>query len=168
MHTTDFLFISLSDMAFISGVYSSSHLFFFSPFISPPGGFLFILLCLFQTYCFRFSRFWHPPALCHKQRRWWLFLPDWVWKCAMINMLLWLLISSNGSVKLQCLDKYWRWSNICGAAQRHNEGKQLEFIGYKSMKAAVVFGHKSRIRIILKMPELTLKSVTRNLVRWVI
>lgn len=62
----------------------------------------------------------------------------------MINMLPWLLILSNGSVKLQCLDKYRRWRNICGAAQRHNEGKQLELIGYNSVRAAVVFGHRSK------------------------
>lgn len=41
----------------------------------------------------------------------------------MINTLPWLLILSNGSVKLQYLDKYQRWRNICGATQRHNEGK---------------------------------------------
>lgn len=152
MHTTDFLF-----QAFISGSNSCCSR-SFSLFISPPGGFLFPLFCLLQTYI-HFSLFVDPPsplALCLKQRRWWLFLPDWLWKCAMINMLLWLLISSNGSVKLQCLDKYRRWSNICGAAQRHNEGKQLEFIDYKSLKAAVVLGHKSRTRSILRMPELTL------------
>lgn len=67
----------------------------------------------------------------------------------MINMLLWLLILSNGSVKLQCLDKYRRWRNICGTALRHNEGKQLELIGYNSVRAAVVFGHRSKASSIL-------------------
>lgn len=77
----------------------------------------------------------------------------------MINMLLWLLILSNGSVKLQRLDKYRRWRNICGTAQRHNEGKQLELIGYNSVRAAVVFGHRSKARI-LQLPVYALKSQT--------
>lgn len=142
---------SLSDISFISSFFS--FVLFFSFYFSarwlsvhPP---LSVSDLLFPLFSFVDTPPPHPSALCHKQRRWWLFLPDWVWKCAMINMLLWLLISSNGSVKLQWLDKCWRWSNVCGATQRHNEGKQLEFIGYKSMKAAVVFGHKSRIRSIL-------------------
>ena len=80
----------------------------------------------------------------------------------MINMLPWLLILSNGSVKLQCLDKYRRWRNICGAAQRHNEGKQLELIGCNSVRSAVLFGHRSKASSILHLPVYALKSQTLN------
>lgn len=69
----------------------------------------------------------------------------------MINMLLWLLILSNGGVKLQRLDKCRRWKNICGTAQRHNEGKQLELIDYSSVRAAVVFRHRSKASSILRL-----------------
>lgn len=70
----------------------------------------------------------------------------------MINMPPWLLILSNGGVKLQRLDKYRRWRNICGAAQRHNEAEQLELMGYNSVRAAVVFGHGSKAGSILPLP----------------
>lgn len=62
----------------------------------------------------------------HKTRQ--LFLAGWLWKCAVINMLPWLLILSNGSVRLWCLDKYQRWGNIWSAAQTHNVGEQLGLI----------------------------------------
>lgn len=62
------------------------------------------------------------------QRRRRLFLAGCLWKCAVINMLPWLLILSNGGVRLGCLDKYQRRRNVCGTAQTHNEGKQLELI----------------------------------------
>ena len=78
----------------------------------------------------------------------------------MINMLPWLLILSNGGVKLQRLDKYRRWRNICGAAQRHNEGKQLELIGYNSVRAAVVFRQRSKASSILHLSAYALKSQT--------
>lgn len=85
-----------------SGTYS---LFFcFSHFISLP----IVFLCFFSyspSFCL-------PLFLSHTQTLKWLFLAGWVWKCAMINMLPWLFILSNGSVKLQCVDKYRRWRNI--------------------------------------------------------
>lgn len=67
----------------------------------------------------------------------------------MINMLPWLLILSNGCVKLQCFDKYRRWRNICGAAQRHNEVEQLELAGYNSVRAAAALRHTSKAGSIL-------------------
>lgn len=78
----------------------------------------------------------------------------------MINTLPWLLILSNGSFKLQCLDKYRRWRNICGAAQRHNEGKQLELIGYNSVGAAVVSRHISKASSNLHLSAYALKCQT--------
>lgn len=48
----------------------------------------------------------------HTHKHW----SDYFWQVgcesAMINMLPWLFILSNGSVKLQCVDKYRRWRNI--------------------------------------------------------
>lgn len=78
----------------------------------------------------------------------------------MINMLPWLLILSNGGVKLQCLDKYRRWRNICGAAQRHNEGKQLELIGYNSVRATVLFRRGSKASSILHLSAYAMKRQT--------
>lgn len=147
MHVAYFLFISLSVTSFISGSYSVVSLFHTSSLLQ-------LSFCLFLF-------------LSRTQTLRWLFLAGWVWKCAMINMLPWLLILSNGSVKLQCLDKYRRWRNICGAAQRHNEGKQLELIGYNSMRAAVVFRHRSKASTILQLSAYAVKSQTLDWLKYV-
>lgn len=142
MHVADFLFLSLPVMPFISASYSLCSV-SFSHLISLPVVSLCFFLCLSHTFLSLFLS-------CTQTLRW-LFLAGWVWKCAMINMLPWLLILSNGSVKLQCLDKYQRWRNICGVAQRHNEGKQLELIGCNSVRAVVVFRHWSKASSILHL-----------------
>lgn len=156
MHTTDFLFISLTFMSFMSVIYSHC-LVCFSHFISSPAVSLCFFLGLFQTFFLSFSL-----PLTHTQRRRLLFLAGWVWKSAMINMLPWLLILSNGSVKLQCRDKYRTWRNICSTTQRHDEEKQLEFIGYICMTPYVVFGHRSKASSILQLPVHAGKSQNLN------
>ncbi|KAJ4942089.1 hypothetical protein JOQ06_011959 [Pogonophryne albipinna] len=40
----------------------------------------------------------------------------------------------------------------CGAAQRHNESKQLELMGYSSVRAAVVFRDRSKASSLLLLP----------------
>lgn len=138
---------SFSVVPFISGSYSLCCLFFTLHLSSSC---LSVFLSLSLSYFL--SRF----LSCSRAPRW-LFLAGWVWKCAMINMLPWLLILSNGSVKFQCLDKYQRWRNICGAAQRHNEGKQLELIGCNSVRV-VVFRHRSKASSILHISAYTVKN----------
>lgn len=138
---------SLSLPLFVLSLFHTQSLSF-----SPPLVYLHFFLCL----CLLSLSHCH----CHTQTLKSLFLAGWVWKCVMINMLPWLLILSNGSVKLQCLDKYRRWRNICGAPQRHNEGKQLELIGYTSERAAVVFRRWSKASSILHLSAYPQKSQT--------
>lgn len=147
-------------MPFISNSYSLCSV-SFSHFSSPSVVFLCFFFCLFPS--LSLSLFLSCAQISRR-----LFLAGWVWKCAMINMLPWLLILSNGSVKLQCLDKYRRWRNICGAAQRHNEGKQLELIDYSSMRAAVVFRHRSKINSFLHLSAYVLKSQTFDWLKYIL
>lgn len=155
LHVAHLLLISPSVRSFISGSYSLCSVSFFTLHPSPPVVFLRVILCLSPT-------FFLATSLSQAQRRRWLFLAGWVWNCVMINMLPRLLILSNGSVKLQRLDKYRRWRSICGAAQRHNEGKQLELIGYDSVKAAVEFRRGSKASSMLHLTVCTPKSQTPN------